>query len=110
MTRIRGGLGGGAVGVPTLFPNSAASKEGEMKRPPPRKVKLNTVKVWEFLDRLQMSQNRLAKLCGVSSGHMSHLMQGKRSPSAQMRRRLQGAWCDRVRRPVHSGAQRRLSG
>ena len=61
------------------------------RRRPPFKVLLNQARVWELLDRLQMSQNRLAELCGISSGHMSHLMQGKRSPSARVRRRLQEA-------------------
>ena len=46
-------------------------------------------KVWEILDRLRMSQNQLAKLCGITSGHMSLLMQGKRSPSPRTQRRLQ---------------------
>ena len=55
----------------------------------PWKVKLKQARVWELLDQRQMSQNQLARLCGITSGHMSLLMQGKRSPSPRVQRRLQ---------------------
>ena len=59
------------------------------RRRPPFKVKLNPVKVWEYLDRWGMSQNELARLCGLSPGYFSQLMNGARCPSAPVRRRLQ---------------------
>ena len=59
------------------------------RRRPPFKVKLNPVKVWEYLDRCRMSQNELARLCGLSPGYISQLMNGTRCPSAPVRRRLQ---------------------
>ena len=52
------------------------------------RVWLNPVAVWELLDRLGMSQNELARRCGFSPGHLSMLMNGKRSPSPRARRRL----------------------
>ncbi|MYC38334.1 MAG: helix-turn-helix transcriptional regulator [Chloroflexi bacterium] len=60
-----------------------------MRRSPhaPR-VWLNPVAVWELLDRLGISQNELAHRCGFSPGHLSMLMNGKRSPSPRARRRL----------------------
>lgn len=54
---------------------------------PPR-VWLNPVAVWELLDRLGISQNELARRCGFSPGHLSMLMNGKRSPSPRARRCL----------------------
>lgn len=59
----------------------------------PRRAKsrvfIRTTVVWELLDRLDMSQNELARRCGISRGYMSQLMRWERSPSAQLRRRLQ---------------------
>ena len=57
------------------------------RRRPPFKVKLNPAKVWEWLDQRQMSQNELARLCGLSPGYFSQLMNGTRCPSAPVRRR-----------------------
>ena len=53
------------------------------------RVKLRQEVVWELLDQLNISQNELARRCGISRGHMSQLMRGERSPSARLRRRLQ---------------------
>ena len=52
-------------------------------------VLLRTTVVWELLDKLDMSQNELARRCGISRGYMSQLMRGERSPSPSVRRRLQ---------------------
>ncbi len=52
---------------------------------------LNPVAVWRLLDERAISQNELARLCGLSSGYMSQLMSGKRSPSAHVRRNIQEA-------------------
>ena len=55
------------------------------------RVWLNPVAGWELLDRLGTSQNELARRCGFSTGHLSMLMNGKRSPSPRTRRRLMEA-------------------
>ena len=52
------------------------------------RVWLNPVSVWESLDQLDISQNQLARLAGISPGHLSLLMNGKRSPAPAVRRRL----------------------
>ena len=54
-------------------------------------VWLNPVAVWELLDRLDISQNQLARRAGISPGHLSLLMNGKRSPAPAVRRRLMRA-------------------
>ena len=55
------------------------------------RVWLNPVAVWELLDQLGISQNQLARLAGISRGHLSLLMNGKRSPAPGVRRRLMRA-------------------
>ena len=44
--------------------------------------------VWDRLNRLNMTQNELAGLLEISSGHLSRLINGRRCPSPSMRRRL----------------------
>ena len=67
-----------------------AEKARDMKRKriAPR-VKLNRAAVWELLDQLGISQNELARLCGLSSGYFSQLMSGVKSPSPRVRQKLQ---------------------
>ena len=55
------------------------------------RVWLNPVAVWQLLDQLDISQNQLARLAGISPGHLSLLMNGKRSPAPAVRRRLMKA-------------------
>ena len=59
------------------------------RRQPACRVKLNPRVVWERLNRLNITQNRLAAMLGITSGYLSQLMTGTRSPSAEVRRRLQ---------------------
>lgn len=59
----------------------------QRKRPSFR-VKLNPNRVWKIMHRLNVSQNELARLAGVTSGYISLLMRGRRSPSPEVRRRL----------------------
>ena len=61
------------------------------RRQPSSRVRLNPDKVWNLLNRLNMSQNELARLAGTSSGYLSQLMSGTRRPSPRLRRRLMEA-------------------
>ena len=61
------------------------------RRQPSSRVRLNPDRVWELLNRLNMTQNELARLAGISSGYLSQLMTGTRRPSAELRRRLMEA-------------------
>ncbi|MDE2932739.1 MAG: helix-turn-helix transcriptional regulator [Chloroflexota bacterium] len=58
-------------------------------RPTRPQVRLNPQAAWEHLSRRNMSQNDLARAAGISTGHMSLLVNGRRSPSPGVRRRLQ---------------------
>ena len=59
------------------------------RRQPAVRVRLNPEVVWEHLSRLNMTQNELAAMVGITSGYFSQLMTGTRCPSAHVRRRLQ---------------------
>ena len=52
------------------------------------KVKLKTGMIRKHLARKNLSQNWLAKRLGTTSGYMSQLMQGIRTPSPAMRQRM----------------------
>ena len=47
--------------------------------------------IWERMDELNVSQNEVARRAGISSGHLSQIMNGQRSPSAVVLRKLHGA-------------------
>ena len=47
--------------------------------------------IWERMDALNVSQNEVARRAGISSGHLSQIMNGKSSPSAVVLRKLHGA-------------------
>ncbi len=55
------------------------------------RVRLNPQAAWGHLSRRNMTQNELALAAGISSGHISLLMNGRRSPSPRVRRRLKAA-------------------
>ena len=60
----------------------------QRRRRPPIRVILNAAAVWDLQDRLDLSQNQLARLASISPSHLSQLMNGKSSPSPRVRRRL----------------------
>ena len=74
--------------IPASRERSAGAREVRRRQPSSRVV-LNAVALWRLLDQRNISQNELARQVGTSSGYMSDLVSGKRSPSPQMRRRLQ---------------------
>ena len=59
------------------------------QRPP--KVRLDRYRIWATLNRLNMSQNEVARKVGTSSSYLSQLMTGKRRPSAAFRKKLMEA-------------------
>ncbi len=54
----------------------------------PLRVRLNPDPVWALLEEQDISQNELARLTGISSGHISQLMSGSAHPSPEVRQRL----------------------
>ena len=58
------------------------------RRQPVSRVRLDPHKVWELLNRLNMTQSELARLLDTSSSYLSQLMSGHRCPSAAFRKGL----------------------
>ena len=52
--------------------------------------------LWERMDFLGISQNEVARRAGVSSGHLSLIMSGQRSPSPDTLKRLHGSLFQRT--------------
>ena len=52
--------------------------------------------VWDRMDELGISQNEAARRAGISSGHLSQIMNGQRSPSARVLRSLHAALFQRT--------------
>ena len=63
-------------------------KKGRRKGGGRTVVRLKRVALWERLSTLDRSQNWLAREVGVSPGYMSMLVNGGRSPSDRIRRRM----------------------
>ena len=61
------------------------------RRQPSCRVRLDPHTVWAILNRLNMTQNELARLVGTSSSYLSQLMSGHRCPSAAFRKKLMDA-------------------
>lgn len=61
------------------------------RRQPSSRVRVNTRRVWELINRLNITQNELATRAGTSSSYLSQLLSGTRYPSAGLRRRLMEA-------------------
>ena len=59
------------------------------RRRPPSRALLRTTAAWELPDKLDISQNELARRCGIPRGYMSQVMREERSPSPRVRRRWQ---------------------
>ena len=63
-------------------------REGHRRRGGRPFFQLNTEVLWERLDLLDRSQNWLAREIGVSHAYVSKLVNGRRSPSGRIRRRM----------------------
>ena len=68
--------------------NNGDSEEGHWRCGRRSVVRLNAAALWERLALLDRSQNWLAREVGVSPGYLSMLVNGGRSPSGCIRRRM----------------------
>ena len=63
-------------------------KKGPRRRGGRTVVRLDTAALWERLNQVNRSQNWLAREIGVSPAYVSMLVNGGRSPSGRIRRRM----------------------
>ena len=66
-------------------------RKGHRRRGGRNVVRLDAAALFERLNQLDRSQNWLARQAGVSPAYMSMLVNGGRSPSGRIRRRMQKA-------------------
>ncbi|MCH9037497.1 MAG: helix-turn-helix transcriptional regulator [Chloroflexi bacterium] len=52
------------------------------------RAKVKAQALWKIILRRNMTQNQLAKKAGITSGHLSQLINGDRLPSPAVRRKL----------------------
>ncbi|MDE2860929.1 MAG: helix-turn-helix domain-containing protein [Chloroflexota bacterium] len=64
--------------------------EAPAKVAPARCADVDRQAVWERMDAHGISQNEVARRAGVSSGHLSQIMNGSRTPSPGVLKRLHG--------------------
>ena len=76
------------MAAPSWAANLSAGTVSMAGRRPRLTVRLNASAVWERLNRLNMTQNELARLSGITSGFLSQMMTGKRGPGPGTRRGL----------------------
>ena len=70
------------------------------------RVRLRSGALWDLMDRRSISQNELARAAGTTSGYLSLLASGKRSPSPAMRRRPAACFGRPIlRRPLRGGVR-----
>ena len=55
-----------------------------------RRPKVDCRALWDRMDAHGFSQNEVARLAGISSGHLSQVMNGQRNPSGEVLRKLHG--------------------
>ena len=67
----------------------ANEAKGRPRRAGRTVVRLDAAALWKRLALLNRSQNWLAREIGISPGYLSLLVNGERSPSGRIRRRMQ---------------------
>ncbi|MCY4576686.1 MAG: helix-turn-helix transcriptional regulator [Chloroflexi bacterium] len=55
---------------------------------PAERADVNIQALWDRMNAHDISQNRVAKQAGITSGHLASIMSGKRSPSPTVLRKL----------------------
>ena len=64
--------------------------EGPAKVEPAPIPSVDCRALWDQMDAHGLSQNEVARLAGISSGHLSQIMNGRRIPSGRVLRKLHG--------------------
>ena len=67
-----------------------AALDGPARIEPAQPRSVDPRALWERMDAHDLSQNETARLAGISSGHLSQIMNGQRNPSGEVLRNLHG--------------------
>ena len=71
--------------------------EAPVKVAPARCADVDRQAVWDRMNAHGISQNEVARRAGVSSGHLSQIMNGSRNPSPEVLKRLHGVLFQRTK-------------
>ena len=77
-----------------------AALDGPARIEPAQPPTVDPRVLWDRMEAHDISQNETARLAGISSAHLSQIMNGQRNPSGEVLRKLHGVWLFRVIRPV----------
>ena len=81
-------------GKRNLGPKVQARVEAELRAPvkveAARRPTVDPRSLWDRMDALGLSQNEVARRVGISNGYLSQVMNGQRTPSGNVLRRLYG--------------------
>ena len=67
-----------------------AALDGPARVEPAQPRSVDCRALWDRMDAHGFSQNEVARLAGISSGHLSQVMNGQRNPSGEVLRKLHG--------------------
>ena len=70
--------------------------EGPVEVAPAQPACIDPQALWERMNAHDISQNEVARRAGISSGHLSQIMSGQRSPSPGVLKRLHGVLFQRT--------------
>ena len=73
---------------PALQARVEAVLEATVKVEPAQPPTVDQRALWDRMDAHRLSQNEVARRAGISSSHLSHIMNGTRTPSGDVLRRL----------------------
>ena len=76
---------------PAVQARIEAALEGPAEVAPARTARVDPQALWERMNAHDISQNEVARRTGISSGYLSQIMSGRRSPSPSALERLRGA-------------------
>ena len=75
---------------PAVQARVEAALDGPARVEPAQPRSVDPRALWDRMDAHDISQNETARLAGISSGHLSQIMNGQRNPSGEVLRKLHG--------------------
>ena len=75
---------------PAVQARVEAALDGPARVEPAQPRSVDCRALWDRMDAHGFSQNEVARLAGISSGHLSQVMNGQRNPSGEVLRKLHG--------------------
>ena len=75
---------------PAVQARVEAALDGPARVEPAQPRSVDPLALWDRMDAHDISQNETARLAGISSGHLSQIMNGQRNPSGRVLAKLHG--------------------